>query len=231
MRVFRLMGFAALAGALLAGCSGGNEKPVPVSTRTEVKAPSSQKASVFDLKRSNDNLSYAQTLRQGGELAQARTYAEAAINDWPASPQAWGEMQAICQAQSDKLCQQHAEFFHDKVTSLADLPPRVAVLGLQNLLEDNDPNDRDEPKPAKTSPGKTSMGAKAPSSHDSQRIDEWTYAMAQHMMAFYDRRDKMAAVRDAPVERLVVDSYPPGTIAATMLAIGVAGYGISQAVK
>lgn len=219
MRVARLMGFGVLAASLLAGCS--NEAS-PVSTRAAVTVPEGQKASVFDRSRSNQALADAQAARRSGAAAQARVFAETAVNDWPASVEAWSELQADCQALADRQCRQHADFFHDKVADMSDLPPRVVVLGLQTLLEDNDPDDREQPKTARN--GKASPG-------DSERIDDWTYAMAQRMMTFYDRQDKMAAVRDAPVERLVVDTYPPGTIAGTMMGVGAAGYAVFRAVK
>jgi len=209
-----------LTAGLLSGCS--HAPPPPASTHTEVTVPQSQKASVFDKTRAAQNLSNAMTLRQAGDAAQARTYAEAAVNDWPSSVDAWAEFQADCLALADKICQQHADFFHAKVAAMSDLAPRVAVLGLQNLIEDYDPADQAEAdKKSKSKSGKDA-------SQNNPRIDAWTFAMAQRMMAFYDRQDKTAALRDAPVERLVVDTYPPGTIAGTMVGVGVAGFAISK---
>jgi hypothetical protein len=220
MRLWRSIGWGLLTAGLLSGCS--HTPPAPSPSRAEVTAPKSQKASIFDKTRAAQNLSNAQALRQAGDAAQARTYAEAAVNDWPSSVDAWAELQADCLALADKTCQQHADFFHDKVASMSDLAPRVAVLGLQNLIEDYDPAEQaDAGKPAKTKSGKDS-------SQDNRRIDEWTFAMAQRMMAFYDRQDKTAALRDAPVERLMVDTYPPGTIAGTMVGVGVGAFAISK---
>ena len=220
MRLWRLIGWGLLTAGLLSGCSHTSSTPTP--SRAEVTAPKSQKASIFDKTRASQNLSNAMALRQAGDAAQARTYAEAAVNDWPSSVDAWAELQADCLALADKICQQHADFFHDKVAALSDLAPRVAVLGLQNLIEDYDPAEQAEAdKQAKSKSGKGS-------GQDSRRIDEWTFAMAQRMMAFYDRQDKTAALRDAPVERLVVDTYPPGTIAGTMVGVGVGAFAISK---
>lgn len=219
MPAWRIIGFGLLAAGLLSGCADSSP-PAPVSSHAEVTAPKSQKASIFDSARAAQNLANARMLRQAGDAAQARGYAEAAVNDWPASVDAWAELQAVCQAQADKLCQQHADFFLDKVSSLADLPPRVAVLGMQNLLEDNAAADQ------QTAARKSKAGGA--SSNNERRMDDWTIAMAQRMMAFYDRQDKVAALRDAPVERLVVDSYPPGVIAGTLAGAAAIGYGISQ---
>lgn len=219
MRLWRLMGLGLLTAGLLSGCS--HAPPAPTPSRAEVTAPKNQKASIFDKTRAAQNLSNAQALRQAGDAAQARTYAEAAVNDWPSSVDAWAELQADCLALADKVCQQHADFFHDKVAAMSDLAPRVAVLGLQNLIEDYDPAEQTDVTRQKAKSGKNS-------SQDSRRVDEWTFAMAQRMMAFYDRQDKTAALRDAPVERLVVDTYPPGTIAGTMVGVGVGAFAISK---
>jgi len=225
MRLARLIGWGFLTAGLLSSCSHAPPPPPPTSTRPEVTVPPSQKASIFDKTRAAQNLSNAMTLRQSGDAAQARTYAEAAVNDWPSSVDAWAELQADCLALADKICQQHADFFHDKVAALSDLAPRVAVLGLQNLIEDYDPADQaDADKRSKTKSGKDQ-------SQNNPRIDAWTFAMAQRMMAFYDRQDKTAALRDAPVERLVVDTYPPGTIAGTMIGVGIGAFAITQIVK
>lgn len=202
-----------LAAGLLSGCA--DTPPTPVSSRPEITAPANQKSSVFDQTRSAQNRANAQSLLQAGDAAQARGYAEAAVNDWPGSLDAWTQFQAVCQALADKICRQRADFFHDKVADLRGLPPRVAVLGLQNLIEDYAAN--------------TGQSKKAGDKDNAgQRIDDWSFAMAQRMMAFYDRQDKMAALRDAPVPHLVTDDYPPSTIAGTMVGVGAAGFAISK---
>jgi hypothetical protein len=212
------MGWSLLTAGLLSGCA--DAPPAPVSTRHEVSAPKSQKASIFDQARSAQNLANARMLLDAGDAAQARGFAEAAVNDWPDSVEAWAELQAVCQALADKICRQHADFFHDKVVDQQGLPARVAVLGLQNLIEDYDPDE------AAAKPKKKKDDDKDRQSD--QRIDDWTFAMAQRMMAFYDRQDKLAGLRDAPVPHLVTDDYPPSTIAGTMLGIGAAGFAVSK---
>jgi len=222
MRLWRMMGrgmgCGLLAAGLLSGCS--DAPPPPVASHPEVTVPKNQKGSTFDQARSAQNLSYVRQLLQASDTAQAKTYAESAINDWPSSVEAWAQYQAVCRALADKVCQQHADFFHDKVSDMSDLPPRVAVLGLQNLLEDYDPEESTA-KPKKD-------GKERKDDDSSERVDAWSFAMAQRMMAFYDRQDKMTALRDAPVPHLVTDTYPPSTIAGAMIGVGAAGFAVSK---
>lgn len=203
--------------SLMAGCSSSKPEPTSASKAQTSRA----RAEGFDEAKARAETAGAVNARQIGDAIQARAYAEAAVAHWPGTLDGWSELAAACHAAADRICERHAQFFHDKVEFLNSQPPRMAVLGLQNLLEDEPAT---KVKSATGAPAK----AKDKDKDEDDRIDPWTIATAQHMMAFYDQQDPGVAQRSAPVGELVSDQYPPGTVAAIGAGAIATGLAISK---
>jgi len=214
MSVWRTVSVAVAAAALLTACASSSDddevkaKPSRTSSSTsrhhESPAPTPVEqlpAGSFDQAKARAELAQAQALRQGGDDASARAYAEAAADHWPALQEAWAELQAACHAQGDKVCERDAQMMHDKIAFVATQPPRMAMLGFQTMA------DQPPPKPGKKEDG----------------LDAWTVAKARRAAAFYNVADPVAALRNAPLPKRMSDSAPSDdTILAGTAAIGAA---------
>ena len=150
-------------------------------------------AGSFDLTKEKSELERAHAALANGDAAQARVLAEAAIDHWPGDGDGWDILLAASQAQNDDQTRRYATFFRSKIDYVNPLPPRVAVLGFQNIAEE---------KPGVTEGGYT--------------FDAKTIAMARRMQAFYNTLDPINAQRDAPTDESFTDKYPyllPGVAA------------------
>ncbi len=130
---------------------------------------------IFDRAAEQAELAAALAARTSGDAARAKTLAESAIGRWPGDPAAWQELAADCTALKDTQCGLYAGFFGDKVAFVNRMPPRVAVLGFQNVAE----------QPAGTSTG-------------SYKHDQLTIDTARRLQAFYNFRDPLAGKRWLP---------------------------------
>lgn len=168
----------AAALSLLSACSDeGTVRAMRVSKRVSPAAvPAPQYAAgSFDQNRAKGELSAAQQALAANDAASARAQVEAAINHWPADPEAWTVLGQACQSLGDVDCTKRAAFFKDKVEYVNPLPARVAVLGFQSLAE--------EPL------GTVNSGVV----YDKPLLDT-----AQRMWAFYNTQDPVVMERENP---------------------------------
>lgn len=206
----------AAAISLLAACA---DDPKPVN-RMQTKRVSPEAvpaptvpAGTFDKARSQSYLAQARSAEAASNLADARTFAQYAVDSWPGDTDAWSELQTICHAQKDADCADRAAFFHDKVEYANPLPARVGVLGFQSIAEE------EASAPAKKGKGKTS---------DSGDYDQATIDTARRLWAFYNTQDPALQRKDVP-------ETPPGWTEnypyVTMIGVGGVAAGVIAGVK
>jgi hypothetical protein len=160
-------------------------------------------AGSFDRDRAKAALTAAVAARQANQMPEARQQAEAAINAWPADPDAWKTLAEICQTAGDQTCHHQADFFQAKVDYANTLPPRAAVLGFQTIAE----------QPV----GSAGTGI----TYDRKSLDA-----ATRLWAFYNTQDTRKNGREAPTEMTFMEQYPygpaalfAGTVAGALTAI------------
>jgi type II secretory pathway pseudopilin PulG len=180
----------ATALALLAACADTpdeTKKPRRESKRQSpiaVPAPV-MPAGTFDRAKEQAELSAARSARAAGDNARASALATAAIAHWPGDNAAWEEYQTNAQALNDDSGVHYATFFRDKIDYVNPLPPRVAVLGFQNIAEQ---------KAGSTESGYT---------YDQRSID-----MGRRMWAFYNTVDPITPQREAQAADSILDTSP-----------------------
>ena len=176
--------------AFMAACADSpdeTKKPRRVSKRQSpmaVPAPV-MPAGTFDRAKEQAELSAAKSARAAGDAARARALAETAIAHWPGDQAAWDEYKADSLALNDDASVHYATFFHDKIDYVNPLPPRVAVLGFQNIAEEE--------------VGTSDAGY----TYDQRSID-----MGRRLWAFYNTVDPIAPQREAQAEDSIVDASP-----------------------
>ncbi|MDR3440715.1 hypothetical protein [Telmatospirillum sp.] len=174
--------------ALLAGCADAPPAKVAQTAGRHVSPPAVPAPQLpddsFDRTRAAAALGAARDAERDGQTADARSKALEAIAAWPGDPAAWQELAALCQAASDKTCQNRAEFFRAKVEFANALPIRAAVLGFQTIAE--------EPQGGRPDPVKTEA--------------------ARRLWAFYNVQDTRKDQRDAPQEPSFAEEYPYGSM-------------------
>ena len=174
---WRRVAVAVATALLLASCY---KPPPPRLMRTNRVSPPPLAAATmppgsFDHAKAQAELAEAERARRAGDAAAARRFDEAAVAHWPADLGAWTALLADCTTLKDSQCALYAAFFRDKVTFVATVPARVAVLGFHALSEEDE--------------GTTS---------GNYTFDAATLAMAHRMEAFYNERDPMRKLRWLP---------------------------------
>jgi len=161
-------------------------------------------AGTFDRAKEQAELSAARSARAAGDNTRARALADAAIAHWPGDEAAWDEYKADCQALNDDPGVHYASFFHDKIDYVNPLPPRAAVLGFQNIAEEE--------------VGTSDAGY----TYDQRSID-----MGRRLWAFYNTVDPITPQREAQATDSFVDDSP----LLDMTVFGLITAGVLTAIK
>ena len=167
--------------AVLAGCARNAEiKKSPLAASSNHVSPPPvavphMPPGTFDQAAAHGEVAAAVAARLAGDGAAARRSSEAAIAPWPADLSAWDELARDCRAVNDETCVGYAIFFHAKVEFVANLPPRVGVLGFASLAS-----------------------AKLSDHTGNYVYDQRTFDTALRLASFYDEQDALREARIPP---------------------------------
>lgn len=171
--------------------------------------PARMPPGTFDKGLSDSEREQARAALAQGQRDDARRWIEQALDHWPAEPDNWTELTAICTEQKDESCLSYAAFFQNKLNFTQDLPPRVAMMGFQNI--------RTEEPASGAAKDKADKGSGPLATGRSEGYDPAIRAMAYRLEAFYSTQDPVAA--DAARQRRFLDRYPYAPM------LGAAGIG------